>query len=123
MHAWDLATAAGNAAGNVTVVPADLATDGIHEVVDVLLPRQVRLGRLTGALPVVALQAPGNGPSWRLDLDPGAGPGGRAVALVRGDAVSLLLLLWRRIGIDDPRLLITGDAAAARRTFEACLTP
>jgi hypothetical protein len=65
-----------------------LPGNGVIEVVDVIYPRQLRLGRLeslTGAVRLVALDVPG-------DLTLGHGE----PVEVRGEAEALLRLLWHR---------------------------
>ena len=46
-----------------------------------------------------------------------------AEATVSGPASALYLLLWRRTGLDDPRLTITGDESAARSVLGAAIVP
>ena len=77
VHRWDVA-------------PYDLsdevATDGIDEVVDFFLPRQVRTGRTSLPEQQLVLASPGR--SWRI----GKGP----ETIVEGSAGELLLRLWGR---------------------------
>ena len=114
MHRWDLGTALGRDLG----YPAALAADGVDEVVTMFFPRQVRLGRippLTRSLAVVAATAR----RWTLHGDGTGEPTGPADAAVSGPADALVLLLWGRVGLDDPRLTVTGSAEAAA----ACSRP
>ncbi|MEQ7129075.1 hypothetical protein ABN034_31680 [Actinopolymorpha sp. B11F2] len=52
---------------------------------------------------------------------PHPGAGGQAVAEIRGDAVDLLLALWKRLDLD--QLTVEGDADVARRFLASALTP
>lgn len=118
VHRWDLGTAVGRDLG----YPAELAADGIDEVVTVFFPRQVRLQRippLTRSLAITAV----DGPTWVLHGD---GTGGRdrgADATVSGPADALVLLLWGRVRLDDPRLTVTGSRDAAHRVLSAGIVP
>jgi uncharacterized protein (TIGR03083 family) len=68
-------------------MPTDLAADGIAEVTEVFVPRQVRLERCPPLPGAVLLVAPEG--RWQLgDGDP--------ATTVRGSALDLLLLVWRR---------------------------
>jgi uncharacterized protein (TIGR03083 family) len=128
VHAVDARLSQGSLESQDSIDPA-LAADGIDEVVAMFFPRQVRLGRipaLTRSLAVRPTDAPG-APEWVLagdgvpDPRPSARPG--AEATVSGPASALYLLLWRRIGLDDPRLTITGDGAAARSVIGTAIVP
>ena len=44
-------------------------------------------------------------------------------ATVSGPAEAVLLLLWHRIVLDDPRLTVSGSRAAADAVLAAALTP
>ena len=84
MHLWD----AEQAVGVARPIEAELAWDGVAEVVDVLYPRQVRLGRTTTLTPAVRLTAS--------DLDDSIVIGdGNAVDVV-APAEVLLRTLWHR---------------------------
>lgn len=96
VHLWDAQAALG------TGVPLDpaLAADGVDEVLDVFVPRQVRMQRippLTAAVRLVATDAP---------LDRVLGDGGVA-ATVSGTASDLVLLLWKRVPLE--RVTVDGD--------------
>ena len=106
------------AAGAVQPVAPDLAEDGIAEVLDVMLPRQVAIGRtpepasgatlLTGTLLT--------GTRHHLGVQP-------ASAVVSGPAEAVLLLLWRRTDRHDPRLSVSGDLVALDALLGQALTP
>jgi uncharacterized protein (TIGR03083 family) len=147
-QAHETAVHAGDAAasqGATRAYGTELALDGIDEVVGLFFPRQVRLGR-TPPLPTALALEPAEGGRWVLAGDgtgrgrqatasrPTAGrPGGRRAgrlreasdsvpAVVSGPADALLLLLWHRTTLDDPRLAVSGDRAAAEAVLAAALT-
>ena len=118
VHRWDAQVAAGPA----EPVEAKLATDGINEVVDSMLPAGHRRGTVEGVRGVVALHAADVGQDWYLRLR------GEGIALLdtdtildddhpheraqaTGTASDLLLALYGRVPYDvlevagDPRLL------------------
>ena len=118
VHRWDLGAVLGRDLG----YPAELATDGVDEVVTMFFPRQVRLGRIPALSASLALEV-GSGPGWLLAGD-GTGPRTHpADATVRGPAEELVLLLWGRLDLDDPRLTLTGSRAAAARVLTAGIVP
>jgi len=131
VHAVDALESQGSPVPD-SIDPA-LAADGIDEVAAMFFPRQVRLGRipaLTRSLAVRPTDVAGAG-RWVLAGDgldasgaasEGAGPV-PAEATVSGPASALYLLLWRRTGLDDPRLSIAGDESAARSVLGAAIVP
>ncbi|WP_217614273.1 maleylpyruvate isomerase family mycothiol-dependent enzyme [Cellulomonas sp. GbtcB1] len=138
VHLHDLAAAAG--APHPVADPA-LWADAVDEVVTVMTPRQVRLGRMAALGRPVGLVADDAGRSWLLggpaDGQPGpAGAGPEAAAeaatpsvpdaapvTVAGPARALALLLWGRTPAVDPALTVTGDRAALDAALAAPLTP
>ena len=104
------------AVGAGTPVDALLAADGVGEVVDVMHPRQVRKGRCAPAPAQVLLTATDTGGSWLL-----RGP--EPAAAVDGAAEALLLLLWGRTTLDDPRLRVRGDRRRVDAVLGDALTP
>ena len=119
VHRWDLGTALGRDLG----YPAELAADGVDEVVTVFFPRQVRLGRIPPLTASLALEVEG-GPTWVVRGDGTDDPrGGPADATVTGPADALVLLLWGRLGLDDPRLSVTGRRDAAASVLSAGIVP
>jgi uncharacterized protein (TIGR03083 family) len=120
VHRWD----AQSSQGVSEPLDARLAADGIGEVVEMWFPRLARRGQRT---PLTR--------SARIDIDDGAtfvlaGDGQNplngersAEATIAGPAEALLLLLWGRTTIDDPRIRISGDRAAAVEVLSANLTP
>jgi hypothetical protein len=133
VHLWD----AEGALGTPGPVEEELAADGVDEVVRMFFPRQVRLGRtepLRRALAVEVVSARASaqelvagdgGPlTWVL-----AGDGTRPElppppeAMVSGPAEAVLLVLWGRLPLTDPRVVVTGDLAVAREVLAAGITP
>jgi uncharacterized protein (TIGR03083 family) len=104
IHRWDVD---GHALDPV------IAGDGVAEVVDFFLPRQVKAGRTT--LPAGRVVLDSGTSSWTL-VD---GEGPRAV--VGADAATLNLLLWGRRTLDD--VTVEGDTGFAAAVFAAALTP
>jgi uncharacterized protein (TIGR03083 family) len=120
MHRWDAQASQG---GPGRFDPA-LAADGVAEIVEMFFPRQVRLGRQQPLAHSLRIEV-GDGAVHAL-----AGDGfdsdaarRRCDASVSGDAEALLLLLWKRITIDDPRITVTGSRGAADHVLDASITP
>jgi uncharacterized protein (TIGR03083 family) len=118
VHRWDLLAAL----GRQTELDGALAEDGVDEVVTMMFPRQVRLGRVEPLTDVVELRVAESAAAWLLSVD-GVQPPGPAQATVTASAADLFLLLWRRIAPTDPRVTVTGDPAAAQRVLSTALTP
>jgi uncharacterized protein (TIGR03083 family) len=116
VHAGDAAASQ----GTVRPYGTELARDGIDEVVGVFFPRQVRLGRTPPLSHTMAVE-PVEGGRWVLAGD-GTAPPPVASATVSGPAEALLLLLWHRTTLDDPRLGVVGDRAAADAVLGSALT-
>lgn len=117
IHRWDAQASQG------TPEPLDpaLATDGVDEVVDMFFPRQVRLERIPPLASSLRLNLPG---ASRTLAGDGTGPDPDTIdAEIAGPAEALLLLLWRRTDLDDPRLQLTGSRTAAAEVLAAGLTP
>ncbi|MCC2313385.1 maleylpyruvate isomerase family mycothiol-dependent enzyme [Cellulomonas xiejunii] len=117
VHLWDLRTAGGLPLD----VPAALWADTVDEVVHVMHPRQVRLGRSVASPVRVGLVATDAARTWTVHAadDAPTAP----VAEVTGPAASLALLLWGRTTADDPHLAVAGDRTAVRATLGGSLTP
>ncbi|MBU4337185.1 MAG: maleylpyruvate isomerase family mycothiol-dependent enzyme [Actinobacteria bacterium] len=115
VHLWDLRTAGGLPLDQ----PAALWADTVDEVVSVMAPRQVRLGRTTWPARTVALICDDADATWTL---PATDAGSPAVT-VRGPAASLALLLWGRIGPGDATLHVVGDHEALLDALGRDLTP
>ncbi|WP_426564677.1 maleylpyruvate isomerase family mycothiol-dependent enzyme [Angustibacter sp. McL0619] len=116
MHSWDALVAI----GREPRIDADVAADGVDEVVSVFYPRQVRLGR-----------RPPLGVALAFSPTDAGGPAvlgeGEAVASLSGPAELLLLGLWRRRDwgrlLDDGLVRLDGDAPAARAVLAQAHTP
>lgn len=115
VHLWDLRTAIGedHEPGRAAWV------DCIDEVVTVMHPRQIRLGRIEAAEARLTLQVRGSADRWDLAARPGASE----AVTITGPARELALLLWGRSRIDDPALDLIGDRGAAVRVLAGGLTP
>jgi uncharacterized protein (TIGR03083 family) len=118
VHRWDLGTALGRDLG----YPAGLAADGVDEVVTLFFPRQVRLQRIPPLARSLTV-AVDDGPTWTLHGDGTGEPTGPADAAVTGPAEALVLLLWGRVGLTDPRLTVTGSREAAAAVLSAGIVP
>ncbi|PJI93349.1 maleylpyruvate isomerase family mycothiol-dependent enzyme [Luteimicrobium subarcticum] len=144
VHLVDLGVATGRRAPDVARdTPAAVWADTVDEVVTVMHPRQVRLGRApapTVAVDLVATDV--HGPSgaiviapphstWRIGpsgglSDADGAPAAAPDAVVTGPAWALALLVWGRVDADDPHLEITGGAdrtAAVRSVLGRTLVP
>ena len=112
VHRWD----AQNALGTGGVLDPVLAGEGVAEVIDTIVPRQVELGRAVNPGRAVRLLAADTGRSWVL------GPG-TPVATVSASAQDLLLMLWHRLPADDPEIGWDGEVAAGQRVLAGSLVP
>jgi len=112
VHRWD----AQSAVGQPEPIDPALAADGVGEVAELMLPRQVakaRIPPLPGAIRVTSTDVEA---SYVLgDGEPGA--------TVSAPAELLLLLVWQRVGPADPRLRVDGDAALADEVLRLALAP
>ncbi|WP_144751171.1 maleylpyruvate isomerase family mycothiol-dependent enzyme [Curtobacterium pusillum] len=112
IHLWD----AQRALGGDPRLQAELATDGVREVVDDLYPRQVRLGRvepLTEPVVFAFTDAPGEAVLC----------GGEPAVRVTGRAGDLLLVLWGRRTPEMVHLTVEGDRGALDRALGTKLVP
>lgn len=116
LHRWDAEAALGRAARIDTVT----ALDGVDEVLRMFLPRQVRLGRLAVVPTWVELVPAETGDPVAVVTGERSGP---AVGSVSGPAEALLLLLWRRVPLTDPRLSVVGPRADVTAVLDRPLTP
>ena len=94
-------------------IDPEVAADGIGEVAEFFLPRQVASGRTT--LPDGTLVLDTGSRTWTLHESEGP----RAV--VQADAAALNLLLWGRRTLKETT--VEGDPAFAAAFFDAALTP
>lgn len=119
VHLHDLRAASGRTVGDV---PPEVWADTVDEVVTVLQPRQVRLGRMLPLERPVALVATDTGSTWALGARDGVAPDVRVSAPAR----ELALVLWRRVAPDPvapPGLTVDGDASALEAALGERLTP
>jgi uncharacterized protein (TIGR03083 family) len=110
VHRWD----AEHALGLSSDLDPALCGDGIAEVIDTFLPRQIRLGRCAELPAAVRLTATDLDGSWVL------GPGEPVAGLAAG-AAEIMLALWNRRPV--PWHQLTGDEEAARQVFSRALVP
>lgn len=101
--------------GEASELDAALAVDGIEEVLEVLHPRQVALGRAEPPTRSVELVST-EGERWQLGA-------GASVGTVTGPPAELLLLLWGRTPRTSPTLQVVGDADALDALLGGCVTP
>lgn len=118
VHRWDVLGACGLPAA----IGAELAQDGVDEVVSMMFPRQVRLGRIRPLDAAIALTVTETGASWVLGAD-GVAPPGEVVASVSAPAASMFLLLWHRLPVGAAGIRVEGDHVAAERSLRTALTP
>jgi uncharacterized protein (TIGR03083 family) len=86
VHRWD----AEGSVGSSAPLPPQLATDGVHEFIDVVLGPDVVA--LRGA---VTLEASDTGGRWKI------GPDDAGIATLRATASDLVLMLYRRLPVPD----------------------
>ncbi|KZM76544.1 maleylpyruvate isomerase family mycothiol-dependent enzyme [Cellulosimicrobium sp. I38E] len=113
VHLHDLRAARGYAVRDVDPV---VWADAVDEVVTVMAPRQVRLGRAEPLALPVALRAIDAGRSWVLG-------DGEPAATASAPARELALLLWGRLAPDAAGVVVDGDADALAAALAGRLTP
>ncbi|WP_037065846.1 maleylpyruvate isomerase family mycothiol-dependent enzyme [Pseudonocardia acaciae] len=121
LHRWD----AQSSQGTPDPIDPALAADGVAEVAEAMFPRQVRLGRQPPLTRSLRVEVPDAG-AYTVAGDGTAAPGPDsqpADVTVTGPAEALLLLLWKRTTLDDPRISVTGSPAAAHAVLGARITP
>lgn len=119
VHLWDLRTAT----GSPTHADPTVWADTVDEVVTVMQPRQVALGR-TPPLPVrVDLHAVDADRSWTFAATGAEDPAAAPRVEVRAPADALALLLWRRLPADAPVLAVDGEGAALEALLTSRLVP
>jgi len=110
VHRWDVE----HAYGLASRLRPELCGDGIAEVIEVFVPRQVARGRAAEPAAAVRFAATDLAAAWVL------GPG-EPVATLSGTAEELLLALWNRVPMPWARL--TGDERRAREALRGPLVP
>ncbi|MEA5053896.1 MAG: maleylpyruvate isomerase family mycothiol-dependent enzyme [Propionicimonas sp.] len=114
IHTWDLHTAAG-----LGYDPGDEGwLDCVDEVVTVMHPRQLRLGRIAPPAVRVRFHTAAADAGELAGADPAA-----PAVTVSGPAKTLALLVWGRADSDDPALAIAGDRAGLDAVLAQGLTP
>jgi uncharacterized protein (TIGR03083 family) len=108
VHRWDAQRALGLRAR----LEPGLCADGVAEVIEMFVPRQVRLGRTAAPQAAVGFAATDLDRSWVL------GPGEPVVTL-SGPAEHLMLALWNRL----PWSELDGDVATAQAVLPGPLVP
>lgn len=116
IHRWDLETALGGS----PVLDRTLSADGVAEVVDVFVHRQIERGRATAPKQAVRLVATDAGGAWVIGS-------GEPVASLSGSSEALLLALWQRRSVAGAgaagTLTWDGDVAAGHAVLARRLTP
>jgi len=107
MHLWD----ARYALEQPAQIDESVAADGIAEVFEVFIPRQLKRAQMSQLSEGVRLSLP-DGRTFDL--------GENIATEVSGTASNLLLALWHRIPIE--HLTVDGDAQVAREAFSQALT-
>ena len=112
VHRWD----AQRAIGLAPTIEAEYATDGVDEYWTVILPRVISRQKLAVPTSVFAVETTDTEQRWVVDGGGGTvslGPEGAAAsARLRGDAESVLLMLWGR-PVPDGVVEVSGDRAVA----------
>jgi uncharacterized protein (TIGR03083 family) len=109
VHRWD----AEHAIGQTAVIAADLAADGVDEYWTVMLPRMLTREERATPATTIAVELTDTGERWVVRGDSGLpvlDPEAQPVAVVRGDAESVLLALWGRPTARP--LVVSGDSDA-----------
>lgn len=112
VHRWDAEDALGRPG---PIAPA-LAADGVAEVLEVMVPRQVKGGRALPREHAVRLTATDAGATWTL------GPG-EPVAGLTAAAADLFLMLWGRVPATASTIRWDGDVPAGLRVLDGPLVP
>jgi len=118
VHRWD----AERAIGRPSEFPAALAADGVDEWFTAFAPRRLRgksLSVIGGSIHIHCTDTEGE---WTINIVDGAAQVERGHSkgdvAARGPAEALMLLMWNRIGSDDPALEIFGDRSVLDRWLE-----
>jgi len=114
VHRWD----AESAVDAAPAIGTNLSCLGIDEVVADLFPRQIALGRTADMSCSVEIAATDTDRRWT--LSPKTASTG---ASLRASAEVLFLLLWRRVGLDDPRVEFIGPDQVRDELLAARFTP
>lgn len=112
VHRWD----AEHALGMLSDLDSVVAGEGIAEVIDTFLPRQIERGRVSPLPHAVRLVDANTDSAWVLGS-------GTPVATVRATAADLLLLLWGRLAPNDHRFTWQGDRHIGHTVLATPLVP
>ncbi|MCW2528868.1 MAG: hypothetical protein JWM76_3728 [Pseudonocardiales bacterium] len=114
VHRWDAELSQG-APGSLE---PGLATDGVYEVFETMVPGQVKAAGFQGLPSSVRLKFL-DSPSRSFVVDGSPDP----VATIEGPAEAIFLLLWKRIGLEDARLSVSGSLVATDELLATALVP
>ena len=113
VHRWDVEAAM----GDTTPLPPELASDGIDELFEVIVPRNAGRGSIVlpdESLHVHCTDVPGEWLLWNEDAQlVMRREHAKGAAAVRGPAASLVLLLWGRTNLLDEAIDVVGDVDVA----------
>ena len=119
--------------GRTPALPAELAADGVAEVLEVFLPRMHRRGRGASLEAPLLLHAADTGDTWLLTPAVDGAPTSQqvdgadlvdtATDLVTGPAADLMLLLWKRLPEEHASLTLDGDRTRILGFLASPLTP
>lgn len=115
IHLEDLRTAIGLESPQI---PAEVWADTVDEVVSVMYPRQVALGRTPRVVTRVELVAPDASQHWMFGA-----PNAAQRVHVSGPARALALTLWHRATPESAGLEVTGDQAALAEVLGRPIVP
>lgn len=124
------------ASGRTPDIPTTLAADGVAEVLEVFVPRMHARGRPAELSAPIVLRATDTGDTWLVapPLDEGGGPpiagpepwdevADVGLDTVSATAADLMMLLWKRLPVDDPVISLDGDEARLLAFLRSPLTP
>ena len=114
IHLWDAYASQGQA----YEIDAELALDGLHEIVEVFFPMRIQRGNLT-PMPQIIVLAPSHS-SERIELSTSPEGDGPKIT-IHGSACDLLLLLWGRKALAS--FEIDGSADLAQEFLAQGVTP
>ena len=117
VHLHDLRAASGRTLDDVAPT---VWADTVDEVVTVMEPRQVRLGRAAPLARPVALQAVDAGRTWVLSGGSATAP---ATVAASAPARELALVLWGRLSPETAGVVVEGDADALAAALARRITP
>ncbi|MFE6649371.1 maleylpyruvate isomerase family mycothiol-dependent enzyme [Nocardioides sp. NPDC057772] len=115
VHLWDIRSALGLAAPEVT---PELWADAVDEVLTVMYPRQIALKRTRKVVTRIELSAIDVDQSWAIGA-----PNAVQKVSVAGSARDLALLLWGRTPPTAAELTVTGDEAALAEALSRAIVP